>query len=82
MHQKLPYPHFYTFYRRQAETWKSKVLVDNTDMKFHSVGSRTELEAVSRQADVLGNILKDDPTKFALKYHPPRVPPLSVVCVV
>ncbi|XP_077982883.1 uncharacterized protein LOC144437742 [Glandiceps talaboti] len=65
--------------------WKSKIIVDDVQMKFHRCAPDTEQTyrgpMASNQLSKLEGLLKDDPAKIGLKKAPflHDIPPLSVV---
>ncbi len=55
------------FLRSEKEAWKRKVVVDNTELKFHKLSALTEYKFSgpnsSNQIDRLKSMLKDEPKK-------------------
>ena len=68
------------------QEWKSKIVVENPEMKFHRCATETELLKrgfkSSNQIEKLKSMLKDEPKKIALQ-NPgvclTGIPPLNVV---
>ena len=72
--------------RKDYESWKSKVIVDDQRGYFHRILPETEMRdkgfKSSNQLDRLRGMLKDPPTKYALQkpgFSVKETPPLNVV---
>nr|XP_006825114.1 PREDICTED: uncharacterized protein LOC102807383 [Saccoglossus kowalevskii] len=71
--------------RFELEKWKSKIIVDDTNVHFHRCATDTEQTyrgpKSSNQLDKLQGLLKDEPKKIGLKKSPVLhdIPALSVV---
>ena len=67
-------------FRKEEESWESRLVVDDPKMKFFRVLPATEDSHSSNQLDRLGEMLKDSPKKISLRRkQAPVIPPLHVV---
>lgn len=71
------------FKQKECENWHSKVVVDQTEMTIHRLGTSTELSTgPSCSIDKLKGLLKDEPQKWSLKLPGLKLIDSPALCVV